>query len=86
MFYRHGLDATTYSTAPELLTLVKQYKSDLRYRIDQVTREAGHMVLHVPPYQCDLNPIEMIWAQLKHHVAVNNVSLKLTDVQQIDED
>ena len=25
----------------------------------------------------------MIWTQLKHHVATNNVSFKLTDVQQV---
>ena len=28
----------------------------------------------------------MIWAQLKHHVAANNVSFKFTDVQQVAED
>ena len=28
----------------------------------------------------------MIWAQLKQHVAINNVSFKLTDVQQVAED
>ena len=65
----------------ELLALVKQFKSDPRYRIDQVTGEAGHTVLRVPPYHCDLNPIEIIWAQLKHHVAAYNVSFKLTDLQ-----
>ena len=64
----------------ELLALVKQYKSDPRYRIDQVTREAGHTVLRLPPY-----PIELIWSQLKRYVAANNVTFKLPDVQQLAE-
>ena len=69
----------------ELLALVKQYKSDPRYRIDQVTREAGHTVLRLPPYHCDLNPIELIWSHLKRYVAANNVTFKLPDVQQLAE-
>ena len=69
----------------ELLALVKQYKSDPRYRIGQVTREAGHTVLRLPPYHCDLNPIELIWSQLKRCVAANNVTFKLPDVQQLAE-
>ena len=69
----------------ELLALVKQNKSDPRYRIDQVTREAGHTVLRLPPYHCDLNPIELIWSQLKRYVAANNVTFKLPNVQQLAE-
>ena len=53
---------------------VKQYKSDPRYRIDQLFKEAGHTVLRLPPYHCDLNPIELIWSQLKRYVAANNVT------------
>ena len=64
---------------------MKQYKSDPRYRIDQLFREAGHTVLRLPPYHCDLNPIELIWSQLKGYVAANNVTFKLPDVQQLAE-
>ena len=68
--------------------LSKQYKSEPRYRINQVTREAGHTVLRLPPYNCDLNPIELIWAQLKRHVAASNVnvSFKLKDIKWVAED
>ena len=64
---------------------MKQYRSDPRYRIDQLFREAGHTVLRLPPYHCNLNPIELIWSQLKRYVAANNVTFKLPDFQQLAE-
>ena len=38
------------------------------YTIDQVLRENGHEAIRLPPYHADLNPIEMIWSQLKGNV------------------
>ena len=32
-------------------------KSEPRYRVDDIIREAGHQVVRLPPYHCDLNPI-----------------------------
>jgi hypothetical protein len=32
-------------------------------------------------YHCELNPIEMIWAQVKGYVAANNKTFKLEDVR-----
>ena len=65
---------------------MKQYKTEPRYRIDQVTRQPGHTVLRLPPYHYDLNPVELIWAQLKGYVAANNATFKLPAVQQLAED
>ena len=65
---------------------MKQYKGEPRYLIDQVTRAAGHTAVRLPPYHCDLNPIEMIWAQLKQYVAANNVTFKLPDVLRLAEE
>ena len=28
-----------------------------RYKVDDIIKEAGHEVLRLPPYHCDLNPI-----------------------------
>ncbi|CAH2105951.1 unnamed protein product [Euphydryas editha] len=46
---------------PNLLTLVKQHKPQPIYEIDELLGENGHTVVRLPPYHCDLNPIELIW-------------------------
>lgn len=42
----------------------------------------GITVLRLPPYHCELNPIELIWAQVKGYVARENRTFKLVDVQR----
>nr|CAH7743014.1 unnamed protein product [Callosobruchus chinensis] len=34
-----------------------------------MAREKGFTVLRMPPYHCELNPIELVWAQVKNEVA-----------------
>lgn len=46
------------------------------YKIDNLLKEKGHTVLRLPPYMCDLNSIEFVWAQVKHFVRDNNASGK----------
>ncbi|KAH7978032.1 hypothetical protein HPB49_004259 [Dermacentor silvarum] len=33
------------------------------YHVDVVVKAAGHDVVRLPPYLCELNPIELIWSQ-----------------------
>ena len=33
--------------------------------IDNIAKTYGHEVLRLPPYHCDLNAIELIWANEK---------------------
>ena len=40
----------------------------------------GHVTLRTPPRQCELNAIELIWAQVKGAVAKANTSMKMKDV------
>lgn len=58
---------------PELLTLVKKHKPEPVYEIDQILGDHGHTVARLPPYHCDLNPIELIWGIGKHKIASINV-------------
>ncbi|GJQ86978.1 hypothetical protein Trydic_g14091 [Trypoxylus dichotomus] len=39
--------------------------------------------LSFAPYYCDLNPIELVWAQVKHHVAANHKTLKVLEVKAL---
>ncbi|XP_044764539.1 uncharacterized protein LOC123321101 [Coccinella septempunctata] len=68
----------------ELLVLVKENKEKYnKYRIDEMARETGRTVLRLPPYHCELNPIELIWAQIKGKVAAQNSSFKISEVRNL---
>lgn len=58
---------------PQLLMLVKRYKPEPIYQIDAILGEHGHTVVRLPPYHCDLNPIELIWGIAKRKIASLNV-------------
>ncbi|KAH9631797.1 hypothetical protein HF086_005800 [Spodoptera exigua] len=58
---------------PQLLMLVKRHKPDPIYEIDHILGDNGHTVVRLPPYHCDLNPIELIWGIAKHKIASVNV-------------
>ncbi|XP_050503456.1 uncharacterized protein LOC126882532 [Diabrotica virgifera virgifera] len=51
--------------------------------VDKLATNNGHTVLRLPPYYCVLNPIELLWAQLKNHIRRNNTSPK--DAQSVVE-
>ena len=46
---------------PELYKIARKHAvNNPRYRVDKMIHDAGHFVLRLPPYHCDLNPIERI--------------------------
>lgn len=51
---------------PELLSIAKIHKKTKQYKIDKLLQENGHEVLRLPPYHCQFNAIEMIWADSKY--------------------
>jgi hypothetical protein len=65
----------------ELLTLVNLNKDQKKYVIDEMATNRQITVLRLPPYHCELNPIELVWAQVKGDVARNNTTFKLSDVK-----
>jgi transposase len=42
-----------------------------------------HTVLRLPSYYLNLNPIELIWADIKQFVASKNTTIKIKDVEQL---
>ncbi|XP_072384421.1 uncharacterized protein [Diabrotica undecimpunctata] len=54
-----------------------------KYNIETLVEKYGVEVLRLPPYHCELNPIEMVWSQVKHYVADRNTDFKKDRVQQL---
>ena len=69
-------------TKAELYQLLKSHKPPIVYQTDVMAAEMGHVTLRTPPRQCQLNAIELVWAQVKH-VAVKNASMKIKDVVEL---
>lgn len=69
---------------PELLRIVNLHKSKYSaYVIDEMARSQNKTVLRLPPYHCELNPIELIWAQVKSYVAVRNRTFRFIDMKDL---
>lgn len=69
---------------PKLLKMVQRLKPQHeRYVIDELAKSHSHTILRLPPYHCELNPIELAWLSVKNHVRMNNTTYKLSDVKQL---
>ena len=55
----------------------------MSYNVSQSASRPEHKVVRLPPYHCDLNPIEMVWGIAKNHVARNNKTFKLKDTETL---
>lgn len=61
-------------TKPVLYDIIKTNKEQPVYEIDELLKQHNHEVVKLPPYHCDLNPIEKIWSLAKRRVAEKNVA------------
>ncbi|XP_054286969.1 uncharacterized protein LOC129002881 [Macrosteles quadrilineatus] len=69
---------------PELYNLIKLHKSQVTvYEIDKRAVQLGFKIIRLPPYHCNYNPIELVWANLKKYVSSRNSTFKLSDVQNL---
>lgn len=61
-----GIEANEKMLKTELLRLIRIHKPRTpTYILDEIAKEKGHTVIRLPPYHCQYNPIELIWAQVK---------------------
>lgn len=58
----------------------KQYD---KYVIDEYAKDNQKLVLRLPPYHCELNPIELAWESVKSYVQIHNTTFKLKDVLEL---
>jgi len=71
---------------PELLELCKRYKQQPRYVVNQMLESHGHKCIRLPPYHADLNPIELIWSNVKGKVSKKNFTFKLNAISALAEE
>ena len=48
-----------------------------------MAKAAGHEVVRLPPYHCELNPIELAWSQVKRFIKENNTLFTLSAVKEL---
>ena len=68
----------------ELWTMAKVEREKYSSKVvDEIAMRAGHTVIRLPPYHCELSPIELAWAAEKNFVAKENSSGMLRQGSQI---
>ncbi|XP_042148775.1 uncharacterized protein LOC121837258 [Ixodes scapularis] len=79
-----NLDWTAIMKKKDLLSIVARVKDRYtKYKVDVMATDTGHTVLRLPPYHCELNPIELIWARVKQRVASKNITFKPNDAERL---
>ena len=71
-------------TIRELLKLIAPFKNQQKqYVLDRIANEMGHEVIRLPPYHCQYNLIELIWAKVKREIADRNTTFRLAVVEKL---
>jgi len=79
-----NIEFSPLETLPQLHQKIKVLiPREKQYLLDQIALENGHEVIRLPPYHCQYNPIELIWAQVKSQVAKNNNTFKMVDIERL---
>jgi len=68
----------------DLMEKVNDIKNQYdQYVIDEYAKENKKIILRLPPYHCELNPIELAWSSVKSYVRTHNNTFKLKDVLEL---
>ncbi|XP_063539476.1 uncharacterized protein LOC134748611 [Cydia strobilella] len=72
---RNNVQADLSMRKDYLCDLVDLHKSpENTFKMDELLKRHGHDVLQLPPYMCDLNPIQLALAKVKRLVREQNVT------------
>ncbi|XP_050310857.1 uncharacterized protein LOC126746591 [Anthonomus grandis grandis] len=75
--------AISYMVKAELLDLVKANRGQDKFVVDELAKSTGRIVLRLPPYHCELNPIELVWAQIKGEVGRRNTTFTFSKLKPL---
>ncbi|EFO85071.1 hypothetical protein CRE_21999 [Caenorhabditis remanei] len=85
-----GVSTPKKAKKPQVVKMLENYINSKggrdvfkRYVVDEYAKSLGVTVIRLPPYHCFLNPIELMWSQLKHEVMkAGTTSTQLAEVRQ----
>ncbi|XP_077545727.1 uncharacterized protein LOC144158585 [Haemaphysalis longicornis] len=82
-----GIQYSAELTKKQLLGIVARVKPRfISYRVYTAAQKAGFIVVRLPPYHFEFNPIELIWAEIKNAVAAATTTFNITHVEQLLKD
>lgn len=71
-------------TLPEIYYKVKTIlPGGKKYLFDKTASGNGHEIIGLPLYSCIYNPVELIWAQVKGHLATYNNTFKMANIERL---
>ncbi|XP_045506272.1 uncharacterized protein LOC123702539 [Colias croceus] len=73
-------------TKKELYPIILRTKPPKKYVVDELMQEHGQEIVRLPPYHCDLSPIEYIWNLVKQRVANKNVNQSEKEIEKLTRD
>ena len=79
---KSGVEFSPSMMRPELLSVAKAHKKTKLFQIDKYLESMGHVCLRLPPYHPQLNPIELVWAEVKRLVANDNKTFNIKDIEK----
>ncbi|XP_053611110.1 uncharacterized protein LOC128675615 [Plodia interpunctella] len=80
---RHNVPFDEKLRKDDLYKLIKSHFAEDIYKIDEVLKRNGHEVLRLPPYHPDLNPIELVWGDIKGQLAQKSIDSNLDQKKEI---
>ncbi|XP_050294327.1 uncharacterized protein LOC126734670 [Anthonomus grandis grandis] len=88
---KNGIQHDPAARKWELFEIIQRNKppsDEKNYVVDRIIRTHGHVALRTPPYMCELNPIELVWAQLKNYIRSHNTTgdLAMKNLAQLVQD
>src|SRR6185436_3366783 len=79
----HNIIFSNELRRPELLELVQKNKEKVPFTCVEIAKKYNHQVFFTPPYHCELQPIEGIWAVVKGEVTKSGPHSDLLAVRNI---
>jgi hypothetical protein len=77
----HEISFSSNLRRPELLEIVKINKEKVPFSCIRIAEQYEHEVSFTPPYHCELQPIEGVWAVVKGEVACSSPHSNLLSVR-----
>ena len=79
---QHNIPFSATDTKKSIIWKNKTKKTPVVYKTDKIAN-LQDMKYWEPPFDTELNPIELTWTQVKGFVAKNNTTFRLKDVKEL---